>query len=227
MPFLQKSSLRLAVLLALAATVSTAAEALTLNVSFTRSTYAVQAGDTYADLLAEHNAGLVLGGGGVTSLDGVSTAVHAPGNTNDYSVLMSVDLVAAQSGSYEFQAGVDWGRGGIAAVVNNTTSTVISEYVRTDDLWWAHNWNHGDVFTTQVNLVAGESYSMVWIGFEGCCAGSSTIRFAFEGAPFAPITAAALAPHAAVSEPAFAWFVGTLAVLAGPARRKILALRQG
>lgn len=196
--------------LVLALGLAPAANALVINVSFTSSTYAVQAGDDYASLLAQHNAGVVLGGGAVATLDGVSTSVHAPGNTTDYSVLMSVDLMPSVSGSFEFQAGVDWGRGGIAAVINNTTGTVISEYVRTDDLWWAYNWNNADVFTTQVNLNAGDSYTLAWIGFEGCCAGSSTIRYSFEGSAFTPISTGSMSGVASVPESGAVWLASSV-----------------
>lgn len=196
--------------LALALLLPSAAAALTIDVSFTASTYQVQAGDTYADLLAEHGSGVVLGASSVTSLAGVSTAVYAPGNTTDYSVLMSVQIVAAQTGAYQFQAGVDWGRGGVAAVVDNGTGSVISELVRTDDLWWAYDWNNGDVFVTGVNLTAGESYTLAWIGFEGCCAGSSTIRFSFEGSAFTPIDTGSMGPYAAVRAPGAALLVASL-----------------
>jgi hypothetical protein len=176
---------------------STSARALEIEVSFTASTHQVQAGDDYALLLAEHRAGALLGAATVTSLDGVSTAIYAPGNTTDYSVLMSVRFVAAQAGRFEFQAGVDWGRGGVAAVIDETTGSVVSEQVRTDDLWWSLRWSHPDVFTTQVDLTQGSAYTLAWIGFEGCCAGSSTIRFSFEGSPFVPIDSTSFASYAA------------------------------
>lgn len=181
-----------------------AAHALTIEVSFTASTHQVQAGDDFASLLAEHHSGAVLGAASVATLDGVATSVHAPGHTTDYSVLMSVELVAAQGGLYSFQAGVDWGRGGVAAVVDADTGTVVSQLVRTDDLWWANDWGNPDVFTTSASLAQGTSYRLAWIGFEGCCAGSSTIRFSFEGSPFVPLDATSLAPYdapAAIAEP--------------------------
>ncbi|NNL67152.1 MAG: hypothetical protein HKP30_12975 [Myxococcales bacterium] len=216
------SSPRLAALaaLALALLLPSAAAALTIDVSFTASTYQVQAGDRYADLLAEHTSGVVLGASSVTSLAGVSTSVYAPGNTTDYSVLMSVQLVAAQSGSYQFQAGVDWGRGGVAAVLDNGTGATVSELVRTDDIWWAYDWNHSDVFVTGANLTAGESYTLAWIGFEGCCAGSSTIRFSYEGSPFTVLDTGSMGPYAAVRAPGAAALLGAALVALPLLRRR-------
>jgi hypothetical protein len=115
---------------------------------------------------------------------------------------MRIVLDVAQTGLYEFQVGVDWGRGGVAAVVDNSNGQVISEYVRTDGLWWANDWNNPDVFTTQITLDQGESYTLDWIGFEDCCAGASTIRFSYNGGAYQPLDDATIAPYAAVPEPA-------------------------
>jgi PEP-CTERM motif len=193
-----------------------AAQALMIDVAFTTSTYQVQAGDTYSVLLAQHQAGSVLGAASVTTLEDVSTAVYAGGVTTDYSVLMRVVLDVEVTGLYTFQVGVDWGRGGVAAVVDNSNGQVISEYVRTDDLWWAYDWNNPTVFTNQVTLNQGESYTLDWIGFEGCCAGSSTIRFSHEGGAYQTLDAVNLAPYIApIPEPGTAALLGLgLAVLA-------------
>ena len=200
-------SVRAACLVALAASalcLPGAARALTIDVAFTASTYQVQAGDTYLDLLAQHQAGAVLGAATTTTLADVSTAIYAPGITNDYSMLMRVVLDVEQTGLYEFQVGVDWGRGGVAAVVDNSNGQVLSEYLRTDDLWWANDWNNPAVFTTQVTLTQGESYTLDWIGFEGCCAGSSTIRFSFDGGGYQPLDDATLAPYVVPEPSSFA-----------------------
>lgn len=183
------------------------AHGLTIAVAFRTSTYQVVAGDTYADLLAEHQTGALLGAASVTALSSISTSIYAPGVTTNYSMLMRILLDVAVSGLYEFQVGVDWGRGGVAAVVDNSNAQVTSEYVRTDDLWWANNWSNPDVFSTQVTLNQGESYTLDWIGFEGCCAGASTIRFSFNGGTYQPLDDTNLAPYA-VPEP------GSLVLLA-------------
>lgn len=173
-----------------------AAHALTIGVDFTSSTYQVTASDTYASLLAQHQAGATLGSATITNLENVSTAVYAPGVTSNYSLMMTVDLGVAQSGLYTFQVGVDWGRGGLAAVIDSGSGSVLSQTVRTGNLWWNNNWNNPSVFTTSLNLDAGQWYTLAWIGFEDCCAGSSTIRFSYNGGAFQTIDDTTLAPYA-------------------------------
>jgi hypothetical protein len=192
---------------ALAASLApTDARGLSFRAEFHSSTFQVTAGDTYADLLAAHLAGAPLADLTVTGLENASAQVSA-GTCCDYSLLLSASFTPNVTGLFTFQVGADWGRGGVAAVIDDTTSTVIQEYVRTDDIWWANDWNNADVFTTNVNLTAGTSYSLVWLGFEGCCAGATTIRFSYAGAPFQNVNDANLTPLA-VPEPAAALLLG-------------------
>lgn len=202
------------------------ASALTIGVEFRASTHQVTPGDTYASLLAQHQAGAPLGSATGVALGNVSTAVYAGGVTTDYSLMMTVDLGVAQAGLYTFQVGSDWGRGGVAAVIDNGSATVLSEYVRTDDLWWNNDWNDPDVFTTQVNLAQGQSYTLAWIGFEDCCAGSTTIRFSFNGGAFQTIDPTTLAPYA-IPEPGTGWLVLTGLVGLGLRRRSTNRRQRG
>jgi hypothetical protein len=64
----------------------------------------------------------------------------------------------------------------------------MSELVRTDDIWWANDWSHGDVFETVFVFDPGDSYTLLWVGFEGCCGGTSTIRFSVDGSAYLPLT---------------------------------------
>ncbi len=185
---------------------SAAARALSFQVDVTATNYQVVAGDTYADLLAAHQAGTPLASVTLTALENVSAQVEA-GVTTDYSILMTTVLDVAVTGQYAFQVGADWGRGGVAAVIDNGTGTVIDELVRTDDIWWANDWNNPDVFTTLVDLDAGSSYTLAWIGFEGCCGGVTTIRFSVDGAPFQIVNEPNLEPFA-VPEPSTALLLG-------------------
>lgn len=77
-------------------------------------------------------------------------------NSND-SVLLSTEVTVGTSGRYAFQVGTDWGRGGAAALVDSHTGAIVSERGITDDVWWGYNWNHGDVFTTEFEFVAGNA----------------------------------------------------------------------
>lgn len=185
---------------------SSDARALSFQADFTATTYQVVAGDTYADLLAAHQAGTPLASVTLTALENVSAQVEA-GVTTNYSILMTAILDVAVAGQYEFQVGADWGRGGVAAIIDNGTGAVIDEFVRTDDIWWANDWNNPDVFTTLVDLDAGTSYTLVWLGFEGCCGGTTTIRFSFEGGPFQILNEPNLEPFV-VPEAGMAALVG-------------------
>jgi len=86
---------------------------LSLDVEFTDSNYQVNAGDTFSDLLAAHNAANVISTTNVNALDGIDTSVYAGNISGDYSVLMMATLNIEQAGNYEFQVGTDWGRGGV------------------------------------------------------------------------------------------------------------------
>jgi hypothetical protein len=155
----------------------------------------------------------------MTGLENVSAQVEA-GVTGDYSILLTAVLDIAVSGQYEFQVGADWGRGGIAAVIDNATGTVIDEFLRTDDLWWANDWNNADVFTTLLDLDAGSSYTMAWLGFEGCCGGVTTIRFSVDGSPFQILNETTVQPFA-VPEPSTALLLGVgMAIVAGRGARR-------
>jgi len=174
-------ALWLALSLAIALLTASVANALTFQVDFTSSTYQVQAGDTYADLLAQFQSETILTTNTLTGLEVISAPVYAGVNQN-YGILMTTTVDVLLSGQYTFEVGTDWGRGGASVAIDNGTSAVLDEYVTTNDLWWNNNWNDPDVFTTTVNLTAGSSYTLGWIGFEGCCGGPATVRFNYEGA---------------------------------------------
>ncbi len=176
------------------------ASALTFQVDFAASTYQVQAGDTWALLLAQHQSETPLSQNSLDLLDGVAAPIYA-GVTTDYSVLMTTVIDVEVGGTWSFQVGTDWGRGGAAVVIDNGSGTVIDEFVTTDDIWWANDWNNPDVFTTTAALAAGSSYTIGWVGFEGCCGGPATIRFSVDGSPFQPIGNTSLDPFISNPEP--------------------------
>jgi hypothetical protein len=195
---------------------SSGARALTFQADFSGTTYQVAAGDTFADLLAAHLAGTPLASVSMTGFQGVSAQVEAGVSTN-YSIMLTTDFTVGVTGSYEFQIGADWGRGGVAAVLDGN-GALISELVRTDDIWWANDWNNPDVFTTQLNLDAFSAYTFVWLGFEGCCGGVTTLRFSFEGSPFQTLNTLNFTPFV-VPEPRVAALVG-LGLVALASRRR-------
>ncbi len=167
------------------------AQALSFQVDFRDSTYQVQSGDTYSSLLAQHNSETLITANSLNALQGISAPVYAGGVNSDYSLLMTLDLNVLIGGTYTFQVGTDWGRGGASIVIDNTTSTIIDEFITTDDIWWANDWNNSDVFSSTVAMTAGSSYTLGWVGFEGCCGGAATIRYSVDGGAFQNFDSAA------------------------------------
>lgn len=193
------------------------ADALSFQADFRSSTFQVMPGDTYADLLAAHLAGAPLASVTLTGLENASAQVIA-GVSTDYSILLEATLTSGVTGNATFQVGADWGRGGVAAVIDDATGNVLQELVRTDDIWWNNDWNDADVFTTNVFLEAGSTYRLVWLGFEGCCAGVTTIRYSYAGAAYQNVDEVHIAPLL-VPESATALLFGTgLTVLASRRR---------
>jgi hypothetical protein len=169
------------VLSSLSLLIPSVGQVLTFQVDFRNSTYQVQGSYTFASLLAQHASETLITSNSVNALQGISAPVNAGGVNSDYSILMAVDLNVLLSGTYTFQVGTNWGRGGASIVTDNSSGTIIDEFVTTNDIWWANNWNNPDVFTTTVNLLAGSSYNLAWLGFEGCCGGAATIRYSVDG----------------------------------------------
>lgn len=187
-----------------------AASALSFRADFVSSTYQVQNGDTFADLLLAHQAGTPIQSTVTTGLENISTTVYANGVTQNYSILMTTSFEVAVAGTYTFQVGTDWGRGGAAALIDATSGSVLAERVIQGDVWWNYDWNDPDVFTTTATFDVGDAVTLTWVGFEGCCGGSSTIRFSVDGSGFAPLTETAFASFASnpVPEPSAAMLIG-------------------
>jgi len=198
--------------------VNAQAAGVSLEVGFTDSDYQVGPTDSFADLIAAYAAGTPIAAETVTALEGVATSVYAGGISGDYGVLMAATLDIADPGSYRFQVGADWGRGGGVALIDGDTGGIVEELVTSEDIWWSNDWSHGDVIETEYELAAG-LYEIAWIGFEGCCAGSSTIRFAHEGGAFAALNMDNIAPHV-VPVPASVYLLASSLVLLGIRARR-------
>lgn len=198
---------------------ATASTGVDFLVSFTGTNHQVSPGDSFADIMAAHLAGTPISTHHVTALDGITTSLYATGMSGDYSVLMSADLDIATIGNYAFQVGTDWGRGGGVALMKSDTGAILEEFVTSDDIWWEMDFNNPDVITTNYHLDAGK-YTIAWVGFEGCCAGSSTVRFAFEGGSFETLNLENIQPYV-VPVPSAVYLLGSsLFGLFAASRRK-------
>jgi hypothetical protein len=184
------------------------ASAVDFDIEFRTTSYQVQATDTFADLEARHDEGAFLGSVSLIALEDVGAPIYA-GVNGDYSILMSTVLDVSVAGDYVFQVGTDWGWGGGSVVIDNGDGSILDEHVTTDDLWWNLDWNDPDVFTVAVTLAAGSSYTIKWVGFEGCCGGDTTVRFSHDGGAFQTLDETNLSTLISnVPEPSTALLVG-------------------
>lgn len=184
------------------------ADALSFGAEFVNSTYQTQASDTFSSLLLAHQGGSLIRSTATTGLANISTAVYAAGVTQNYSILLTTSFQVAVAGSYSFQVGTDWGRGGAAALIDNATGTIRSERVIPGNVWWANDWNNASVFTTTSTLAVGDKITLAWVGFEDCCGGTSTIRFSVNGNAYQALTTPNFQSYAVVPEPSTALLFG-------------------
>lgn len=184
------------------------AGAVSFEMEFRTTGYHVQQSDTFADLEYQHGLGTHIQSASLTALEDVSARTIANVNGN-YSLLMTTVIDVATAGDYVFQVGTDWGWGGGSIVIDNGTGQVLDEYVNPNDLWWNNNWSDPDVFTMAVTLAAGGSYTLKWVGFEGCCGGPTTVRFSVDGSGFQTLDETNLSTFISnVPEPTTALLVG-------------------
>jgi len=206
-------------LAALAPSMPIAAATLEFDVSFSDSTYAVAASDTVADLVAAHLDGGNLETTPTASFTGIDTATFRGNQTRDYSIMMTATFSIGVPGTYAFEVGADWGRGGGVALFDADTDTLVSETVTAEDIWWSNTWQNSDVLATDFELTEG-LWRVVWVGFEDCCAGATSVRFAFEGGAFSSFDATNFVPQTVPVPPAIWMLAGAAAGLGVVGRRR-------
>lgn len=196
------------------------ATAVTFQVEISDAIYQVQAADTYADLLFQHQAANLLSSNIVPGIVGITAPIEAGVNT-DYSMLVTTVLDISVAGTYEFRMGTDWGRGGVSVIIDNADGSIVDQFVITQNVWRNNNWNDPDVFSSVVTLDAGSSYTLGWVGFEDCCGGSASIRFSYNGGAFSSFTESGIAPFVSNPEPGTGLLVALgLGMMSGARRRR-------
>jgi hypothetical protein len=186
------------------------AQAISFGLEYRDSTYQVVGSDTYDDLVLEFQSGTLLSTQTISGLDGLTSTAYA-GTNNDYATLITTTFIAGVTGTYEFLVGTDWGRGGAVQAVDVSSGSVLDTFVTTNDIWWGNNWSNPDVFSTVLNLTVGETYSLGWVGFEGCCGGAASFRFSIDGSAPQTLNSTNFLPFeqpSPVPEPGTALLVG-------------------
>jgi hypothetical protein len=184
------------------------AEAVTFKAQYVSSNYQVQADDTFADLLREHGYGTLIETNQTEGNPNLATSISAAGLSGDYSELIVTTIDVGVPGTYTIQVGGHWGRGGGAALIDNSTGRIVSERVISDEVWWGHDWNNPDVFTMTFDFELGDSFTLMWVGFEGCCGGSTVVRFSVDPAAYRATSVRRALVFSAVPEPGTATLLG-------------------
>ncbi len=193
-------------LLGLALSASVQAGPLTFDYSITESSYRVDGTESAQALIDAHTAGTLVCTDSVEGFVRIGPRQSCGIFQRDYSMRVTTQFDLVDGGNYRFQAGADWGRGGGVILTNLSDGTRLLTDLTAEDVWWNRNWNNRDVFISEFDLDPGR-YALTWIGFEGCCAGETTVRYSFNGADFSDFTAQNFEQHVSVPEP------GTLVLL--------------
>jgi len=133
----------------------------------------VTAADDASSLMTRFNSGSPICTVALTEFTNVGgrqncgTPAHA-----DLATLYTIDY-SLGSGTADFQLGADWGLGGIIIGTDG------GDIVRTNDIWWANNWNNADVI--DFSLTGAGSGTFQLLGFEHCCAGNNSLRVIVDG----------------------------------------------
>ena len=129
------------------------------------------------------------GSGVLSSYDNVSNQSIFGGSSSNIAFKSTINfgVTAADAGSWQFRAGVDFGKGGAVFLDGHAVST------NTSDMWWAGNYgNTSSVFAFGSNLSAG-NHTVTIYGLEGCCDGGQQVQFN-PGSGFQSFSAGSLAP---------------------------------
>lgn len=111
----------------------------------------------------------------VNSLNGLTKRNVFGGNQYNYGLYAQTWFEVTTPGVWEFRAGTDFGLGGDIFINGVGMTNRWNE-----DIWWARDWNNGDVLTGSVSLSAG-FHQFEALGFEGCCDGPISVQYRSPG----------------------------------------------
>lgn len=158
------------------------------SITFTQvsSGYAYQGTESRDDLAA-----VITGSTGLSSGPLSSAALFATDGGNGgegYHLDVNFSVVSCTAGSWSFQLGPDFGRGGALFVDGVKLDDA------TEDLWWNFNWsNSSQLLSGTVNLAAG-THRVEAFGFEDCCWGSMSMQFQVSNTGWQDVSIANLTP---------------------------------
>ncbi|UZE96609.1 CCXG family PEP-CTERM protein [Alkalimarinus alittae] len=110
--------------------------------------------------------------------------------------LMTIDFDMVSMGSWGFDLGLDAGYGAAFYLDNTLVSS------RTDNLWWAYNWNNSDVMHVLDNTLTAGAHTLEIYWAENCCNGASSAKFTTDGINWQALSSENIAKAASVTEPA-------------------------
>ncbi len=170
--------------------------------------YQVNRSSTFVDALANFGAAYdsnPICEVSLDSLEGVGAKYNCGGKARSNTGTLFL-ISGYNTGASQIQFGTDWGRGGYSSISAEGSSD-IKKY--TDDIWWGRNWNNRDVLS--FNFSAQGAFSMILLGFEACCNGSTSARtreFGVDGLAQDAAWQSLAVNAAAVPVPPAAWLFG-------------------
>ncbi len=193
---------------------------LSFDLSITQSNYQVLGTESPQDLIDEHLSGGLLCQSSMSGFVQMGSRQTCNGPRRNYSMMATVQFSLTSDENIRFRTGADWGRGGGIILRDLDAGTMQFTDLTSEDIWWRRNWNDSDVIFSDVVLAAG-SWALTWIGFEGCCAGETTIGYSLDGgASYAALTRDNFRSSVAVTE-ASTLFLLSLGVLGTVLLRRV------